>query len=462
MASWKYALVRTFGNTYKREQTCSLIKKTVEERGLADKLPQVRFERGSKREYYLGLAVNDPNHFSDQVPEYVYEVFETANLMRGSVSLILVENNEVAGFLTGSVGCKEFTVPLSYEKRVINYQDDLDSFAATLSYQDINSGNQDHDLDVHGYANKWTQLLTWCSAIGSGDSSRLKTACQKLGIDIDDTKGGVWNVLRRLVLLGHLEFQWGNPARWAVLPPTLVQSLRQYNSFYLVGQRTEAILTRIREIAPAKLTPQASAPPTLTLESELKPDELTSGLKEKIPCLEIAGLAGTNLLNALPTKLDWLQMLPIWEETEFGNMEISYYSVKDDGWADVASRRPEQPGMYRFKIESISGRPYPTLVTAYIDEKLTIRTSDFYGARFLARSADNACGVYFHLNTNELVVRAADRFPMPYERALVLTSGLLPVGGTVNDTWCLRYSNVSNEFATLLCGKLGLQLRVIE
>ena len=97
-----------------------------------------------------------------------------------------------------------------------------------------------------------------------------------------------------------------------------------------------------------------------------------------------------------------------------------------------------------------------------IDEKLIIRTCDFYGARFLARAAENACGVYFHSNTNELVIRATDRFPMPYERAIVLASGLLPVGGTVDDTWCLRYSNVSCEFATLLSDKLDLQLRVIE
>ena len=58
MPNWRFLVVPHFGGSKQRRATCVRIKEKVEQRGLADIMPLVKYEVGRSREYYLGLALD--------------------------------------------------------------------------------------------------------------------------------------------------------------------------------------------------------------------------------------------------------------------------------------------------------------------------------------------------------------------------------------------------------------------
>ena len=86
--------------------------------------------------------------------------------------------------------------------------------------------------------------------------------------------------------------------------------------------------------------------------------------------------------------------------------------------------------------------------------------ADWYGLRFLAYdSAGRDFEVTYDSSTNDLLIPMAERWPMLYERALVLASGSLP-GPAANSRW-LKYSGVSSELVQLLTEKLNVSIREV-
>src|SRR2546422_5954874 len=43
---------------FRSQQTCARIKQQVEQHGLSEMLPLVKYERSKKKEYYLGIAID--------------------------------------------------------------------------------------------------------------------------------------------------------------------------------------------------------------------------------------------------------------------------------------------------------------------------------------------------------------------------------------------------------------------
>jgi len=95
---------------------------------------------------------------------------------------------------------------------------------------------------------------------------------------------------------------------------------------------------------------------------------------------------------------------------------------------------------------------------------------DWYGLRFLAH---HAAGVDFEVvrektqalptsfsSADELLIPADERWPLLYERALVLATGLLP-GQAENPKW-LRYQGVSAELSRTLAGKLNVSIKEVN
>jgi hypothetical protein len=69
------------------------------------------------------------------------------------------------------------------------------------------------------------------------------------------------------------------------------------------------------------------------------------------------------------------------------------------------------------------------------------------------------CNAVYNEKNNELVIADKNRWPMPYERALVLASGMLPRRlKTENGLSVLAYAGVSRELAKRLCGLLSLTM----
>jgi hypothetical protein len=99
----------------------------------------------------------------------------------------------------------------------------------------------------------------------------------------------------------------------------------------------------------------------------------------------------------------------------------------------------------------------------YFDEEgQQLLRGDWYGLRFLAlRKAGHRCEALWEGqdgNGSTLVLRASERWPMIYERTLVLASGLLPEHSSGSKL--LRYRDVPLSTAKALAGKLGVELEV--
>src|SRR5262249_5017486 len=101
-----------------------------------------------------------------------------------------------------------------------------------------------------------------------------------------------------------------------------------------------------------------------------------------------------------------------------------------------------RPGLYR--VTRGEGRHQSQLMFYFDEEGQRVLRGDWYGLRFLAlRRSGHRCDALWQKqrgNGCSLVLRASERWPMIYERTLVLSSGLLPEyqrGGSL-----LRYLDV--------------------
>jgi len=438
---------------------CAAIKRAVEQRGAAETLPLVRYELGSRGEYYIGLAINDPQAEGGRIPDIATEVLGDAGIRQDRL-MGPIEADGLAALLEGSIDCESFTRPITFERRQAAAHEDLMTLAAVLS-DDQSELDASDTVAIGDLANatRMDQLLTWCSAVGSGDIARLRAACGVLGIEVDPSFGGVWSVLRRLVLVGHVEFDPNRNCRWAVLPPTLVQSASDDGWWYLVGQRTPAILEALRSGSVLGLQPQAAAPPTLQVGATLD----RAALMKSVESLQIAGPAAAKVAAALPDRCGWKELLPEWQENDFGRFDIEAYSVDSDGWASTESRAPTTGGMYRFTLHREGMSSFPSVTTTYLDSTAHKHIcGDYYGMRFLARAAAGACRVAYRSEARHLLIPPADRWPMPYERALILASGMLPRRITTpDDRSYMSYQEIPEELAARLCSLLDVNMECI-
>ena len=107
--------------------------------------------------------------------------------------------------------------------------------------------------------------------------------------------------------------------------------------------------------------------------------------------------------------------------------------------------------MYRFSRQS---DPSGRTLTAFFDEpRQRFLRGDWYGLRFLSVEAPSAV---YDAAGGALLIPDSQRWPLLYERALTLASGLLPDRAD-NAAW-LRYPNLPRSVAETLCGKLNVNM----
>jgi hypothetical protein len=106
MPKWQFLIVKHFGGPLQRQQTCARIKQQVEQHGLSDILPLVKYERGRQREYYLGIAI-DGNSVTEgrDAAEFARHVLVDAgvSVARNPQLSFVVEADEVQRLLTGTL-----------------------------------------------------------------------------------------------------------------------------------------------------------------------------------------------------------------------------------------------------------------------------------------------------------------------------------------------------------------------
>jgi hypothetical protein len=445
MPNWHFLVMPHFGGLAQRRMICGKIKRNVEQHGLSNVIPLVKFETTRGHNYYLGVAFDANALVNGSKAE------DVARHVLMSVGLVgkkdyVIEAQQLQKLLSGTVGSESFTIPISFETSVEKEVPPLERLLSELDVSEIDSAVPDA-----AETKQYSYLLYWCSSIGSGSLDRIRQVCESLGMNSEWR--GAWSALRRLVLLGHLEFDGGASFRWCATPPTLVTSLAFDRRKILVGQRTPGIMRNVRESVELEEYPQTNGPSLFILNGEV--DEISYRPGHYIQNL---GCVSQQLVGRLPTLDDWIMLLPTWDERDFGRFNTEEYQIATDDFRQVAAicGKPN-PSLYRFTFEPQRRR---VVTYAFFDDKAGRWVcGDYYGLRFIARTRPSFCKTAYLADSMQLVVLETDRWPMPYERALVLANGTLPQRlQTEAGEFVLVYGGITWEFASSMCNLLGVEM----
>lgn len=451
MPKWYFVVVRHFAGPHQRRQVCLRIKKQVEQAGLSYILPLVKYEPGRQHEYYLGLAFDSHASASGIDGEMAARrVLIEIGLPQGSVQQgPVIEADQVTHLLRGNLECESFTVPISYEACQAGELPSPEELFAELDRDEFLKSKPDLEQ-----TEKFRSLLYWCSAVGSGELGRIGSICQLLGISQE--WGGAWSVVRRLALLGHLEFNGGKTLRWGMVPPTLLTTADGKNKV-LVGQRTPAIIEAVGQTFDMKEEPQYSGPPRVLIQCADESDLILAGRH-----VQVVGSTALQLSELLPDLEEWSRRLPRWEEVDLGRFLLEQYDPYADKFRGIASIASKPAcGMYRFSIDS-DRRPY-VVIACYDEQSDAWISGDYYGLRFWVRSRCGLCRAVYRSKKQELFISEPDRWPMPYERSLVLAHGLLPRKvRPKSGSSSLVYRGITRELAKRLCKLLGVKMEMAD
>lgn len=374
---------------------------------LTDTVCGLRMERRPKGEYYFFLTLEtDAFGF---LPEGVEETLADCPLLGfsagGPYSL-----DDIQHMVSGELKMKALGQCITYRR--VKQEVSEDPFAALA----------EESLVSNGLSMTAENLLSYLSSLGQGRWGTLTAAAEALG-----ASGQARRLARALQLLGHLEISQDGE-RWSVTP---MQIIRQYlpdgqELSYFSGARPVPMETERQE--------QPNAPARLCLSSLDKDKELN-----------VIEQPAHMLAEALPTLEEHLQSLDVLG----GISTVGQQFAVLEGQNFRKVRGPDHPGLY--EITSAQGRK----TTALLAQDGNWRRGDWYGLRFLHL---HGSGLLLEAEYDpkgwQLALPADQRPPELYERALVLSSGLLPQW---RGEW-LVYSNVTPEVATVLATKLGLTL----
>lgn len=291
---------------------------------------------------------------------------------------------------------------------------------------------------------QFEKLLYWLTAVGGGTWQTFAEACLVLGIVKE--RGQARSALRRLRLLGHVDCSQDG-SRWEVSPAALVRFPISPEKGFLAGQRLLSQLDEESGFHTLTHQPDYQGPPRLELTADgsrtlqTAVGETSTELTKVLPAID----EWKDMLQHVPKLLTTQFDLHIWNGRQFRPYNTFY---EKDGKYHGTS------GMYH--LRSVEGR-FRYDVTLFFDERnQRWLRGDWYGLRFLA-AGTGVGDVIYRNDAGNLLVPEAQRWPLLYERALVLASGLLPqISG--NGNW-LIYNGIPLDLAETLCQKLNVRLR---
>ena len=434
----RYFYARTVG--FSRDVLERIIS-VVQDADLASQIPLVKLERNPQREFYVFLGVESAE--GSKIPGGLGALFSSQGIrfeesypLRPEEIRPMVQRLEIEihGFNS-----------LQYRRR--SALDPGDPFDHSDSWQP-------HEPTVEE-CDRHDRLLQWLSARGEGTWAVFAQSCQILGV-VQDIRMAR-SAFRRLNLLGHID-RSEDGSRWSASPAALVRFPDDRGGGFVSGQRTATLIRKLNAVEPLdeKIHSHYAGPPRFSWESEpnLDSDRLSElGLVD-------AGTPAARLAELLPDLNEWrdsLQSLP-------GLSTLPYVIEK---WQDgdfvpcdtVRERNgiyQAEAGMYRLTRDGDSSGRALTLFFDPASQRWV--RGDWYGLRFLALEATlGGVNAVYSSNREELLIPESQRWPLLYERALVLSSGLLP-SRALNHEW-LSYPRVPLGLARGLCEKLNVDLQ---
>ena len=298
------------------------------------------------------------------------------------------------------------------------------------------------------------QLLYWLSATAAGTWETFVKACRALRLAEDSNYAR--RVFRRLMLLGHIECA-KDGSEWSVCPPALVHYPTKSGLGFLSGQRTPKLLRQIEGFGVLTETPQPGGQGPARIEVSY--ESLTEGILE-LPsgiALHMTGAVATRLAELLPDLEGWKETLTPLEKLNTANYSIERWDGRQYApCTDFYQHGDEYvgaSGLYRL-TRGKEANSYRMVLYFDCDRQKWLK-GDWYGLRFLIyRDAGQDYTTAYHSDANELMICAEERWPLLYERAPVLASGLLPQ--RTNDARWLVYRETSADLAHALTRKLNV------
>lgn len=422
----KYALFQTQRDPFELAEKIRLL---VHQQGLADRVLRVRWEKGARKgsPYYAFLAL-DKRHAHTLSADLTH-LLGCLDL-RLTTPAKLLEENQVSKMLSkANVDLEQPDPALPYRKLERQLEPVFGQESEPLFeglYERIRAEHQD-------------QLLYWLSAAGSGTWPTFLNVCQLLRLAENASQAR--QVLRQLSLLGHLETSQDGQ-RWAMAPTTAV-CCDVDGEVYLAGQRQGAWL----EDYPLKSEVQAQADgPARWLVT--RPEERSDwGIAE-------AGAAAREMLDRLPDLRGWKASLTGLEFPSLSDYDVERWN--GTSFETAPRLLPSEDGFYR--LTPLQTRFRQMARCLYFDSvrKLWLQ-ADWSGLRLLADiQAGAGQELIYDAKAKTLTLRADQRWPLVFEKALVLASGRLP-SKLQRGQW-LKYHGVSNALATDFALRFGADL----
>lgn len=311
-----------------------------------------------------------------------------------------------------------------------------------LSYDDE---NKTHSESCPDQTEDYNKLLQWLSGHGQGRWEQFKAACKALEVDPNGKSSS--HIARRLRLLGHIEL--GKRGKnWFIAPPSLVATESKdgrYHTFF-AGQRSLALLEDVQGVAQVELEAQpcGDAPELAraVFSSQAAAKQFT---RDSCGRVYLAGQASIRIARALPSLANW--------ERDLYSPMIAISKHKFEQWIEGRFESilyPQETGMYRLTKRATDYRNRAISLFYDARQERWIR-ADWYGLRYLMlRRTGEIVEFHYDHNVRTLSIDSDQRLPHMYERALVLSSGRLPVRR--NDR--VVFGEVSAESGRALAEKL--------
>jgi hypothetical protein len=431
------------------------IRRVVEGRKLANKIPLVKFGKDTWGRFYFFLGVKGWNDV--YLPEEIRRVLELVGL-EGS-AFWPMEINYIRWKLRGE------EIETQYFKSAEATPPSGGAPRPGTGYTPVGVGHAIDPFDLSETEwpeiglegskadQRFDQLLYWLSARAEGSWEVFVQACQLLRLVKEPRHAR--HVQRRLMLLGHVECS-ADGARWSICPAAAVRS--QSGEVFLCGQRTPELLEELSEHFSIvdRPQPEHSCPTHLAINGFSLDESATIRLKAGVT-LTAAGEAPVKLATILPD-------LAAWQDSLTRIEKLNPYSYEIERWVsgtfspcqEISERHnvyTGEPGMYRLthKVTRVG-------MTLYFDQAgQRWLKGDWYGLRFLAhQSAGARCAAEYDISRGEMVIPLAQHWPLLYERALVLCSGFLP--SRIKDSGALVYNNVPANLSRVLADKLNVSV----
>lgn len=429
------------------------IRRVIEGRKLANKIPLVKFGKDTWGRFYFFLGAKGWNDV--YLPEEVKRVLELVGLeasaywpmevnyiqwkFRGEeVQTQYFKSAETTSPAGGVARPRTGYTPVGVGHAI----DPFDLSETELPEIGLEDSKADQRFD---------QLLYWLSARAEGSWEVFVQACQLLRLVKEPRHAR--HVQRRLMLLGHVECS-ADGARWSICPPAAVRS--PSGEVFLCGQRTPELLEELSDHFSIvdRPQPEHSCPTRLAIKGFSLDESENIRLKAGVT-LTAAGEAPVKLATILPDLAGWQDSLTRIEKLNPYSYEIERWASGSFSPCEEISERHNvysgEPGMYRLthKVTRVS-------MTLYFDQAgQRWLKGDWYGLRFLAlQSAESGCVARYDARKNELLIPFAQHWPLLYERALILCSGFLP--GKVKDSGVLVYQRVPANLSHVLAEKLNV------